>query len=67
MQSDHFRQDNERLIKLLAQTKEFANFGTFATDSGAAVRYLDAEKPTKKNSQNTKARPQTATKPFVAN
>lgn len=69
LQSDHFRQDNERLIKLLAQTKEFANFGEFATDSGTAVRYLDAERPAKKNAQNsTKARPQTAaTKSFKAN
>jgi hypothetical protein len=44
LQADHFRLDNERLIKLLASTKEYANFGEFATDSGAAVRYLDSEK-----------------------
>jgi len=36
--------DNERLIKLLASTKEFKNFGEFATDSGTSVRYLDPER-----------------------
>ena len=36
--------DNERLIKLLASTAEFKNFGEFATDSGASVRYLDPER-----------------------
>jgi hypothetical protein len=29
------------LIKLLASTKEFANFGEFAHNSGSSVRYLD--------------------------
>lgn len=42
--SEHFRQDNERLIKLLASTKEFGNFGEFAHNSGAAVRYLDPQR-----------------------
>lgn len=44
LESEHFRTDNERLIKLLASTKEFANFGEFAHESGASVRYLDAER-----------------------
>jgi len=48
LQAEHFRQDNERLVKLLASTKEFANFGEFAHSSGASVRYLDPERqPTK--------------------
>ena len=38
--------DNERLIKLLASTEQFKNFGEFATDSGQAVRYLDNERKT---------------------
>ena len=36
--------DNDRLIKLLATTKEFKNFGEFASDSGTSVRYLDPER-----------------------
>ena len=44
LQAEHFRQDNDRLVKLLASTKEFANFGEFAHSSGAAVRYLDPER-----------------------
>mmetsp|Transcript_1246 Transcript_1246/g.1459 ORF Transcript_1246/g.1459 Transcript_1246/m.1459 type:complete len:187 (+) Transcript_1246:709-1269(+) len=36
--------DNERLIKLLASTKEFKNFAEFANDSGASVRYLDPQR-----------------------
>ena len=32
------------MIKLLASTKEFKNFGEFAADSGASVRYLDPER-----------------------
>jgi len=42
LQSEHYKTDNARLIKLLAGTSEFANFAEFATDSGAAVRYLDS-------------------------
>lgn len=39
--AEHFRKDNERLIKLLANTKEFENFGEFAHESAGGVRYLD--------------------------
>lgn len=44
LEAEHFRKDNERLIKLLAQTKEFANFGEFAHNSGQSVRYMDPER-----------------------
>ena len=44
LQVEHYRKDNERLIKLLANTKEYQNFGEFAIDSGEGVRYLDPEK-----------------------
>jgi hypothetical protein len=45
---ESYKLDNQRLIKLLASTKEFKNFAEFATDSGGNVRYLDPEKqPTK--------------------
>ena len=44
MQVEHYRKDNERLIKLLASTKEYENFGEFAIDSGEGVRYLDPER-----------------------
>lgn len=44
LQSEHYKADNQRLVKLLASTKEFANFGEFATDSGAAVRFLDPQR-----------------------
>jgi len=43
LQVEHFKADNARLVKLLASTKEFANFGEFAIDSGD-VRYLDPDR-----------------------
>jgi len=30
LELDHLRKDNQRLIKLLASTKEYQNFGEFA-------------------------------------
>jgi hypothetical protein len=44
LQAEHYKLDNERLIKLLASTKEFKNFAEFAQDSGASVRYLDPDR-----------------------
>ena len=44
LQAEHYKVDNERLIKLLASTKEFKNFGEFAADSGSSVRYLDPQR-----------------------
>lgn len=43
LQAEHYRQDHERLVKLLASTEEFKNFGEYAVDSGG-VRYLDPER-----------------------
>ena len=34
LQVEHYKQDNDRLIKLLASTDKFKNFAEFATDSG---------------------------------
>ena len=44
LQVEHYRKDNDRLIKLLASTKEYENFGEFAIDSGEGIRYLDPER-----------------------
>ena len=41
LEVDHLRKDNQRLTKLLAQTKEYKNFGEFAKDSGEGIRYMD--------------------------
>jgi hypothetical protein len=43
LQVEHYRTDNDRLIKLLASTEEFKNFSEFAQDSGSGVRYLDPQ------------------------
>lgn len=62
LQAEHFRQDNERLIKLLAQTKEFENFGEFALNSANGVRYLDPDRQAAKCHGGSEAR----LKPFKA-
>lgn len=54
LQVEHYKMDNERLIKLLASTKEFKNFAEFANDSGLNVRYLDPEKTESKKSSGEK-------------
>ncbi len=41
LEVDHLRKDNQRLTKLLAQTKEYKNFGEFALDSGEGIRFMD--------------------------
>lgn len=41
LSAEHYKLDNERLLKLLASTNEFKNFAEFAADSGGSVRYLD--------------------------
>ncbi|CDW83586.1 UNKNOWN [Stylonychia lemnae] len=41
----HYKADNERLIAMLSQTKEFENFGKLASDSvsdgGVGIRYMN--------------------------
>jgi hypothetical protein len=45
LEIQHYKADNERLIKMLSQTKEFAHFGQLASDSvsdgGVGIRYLN--------------------------
>ena len=36
-----YRQENARLLALLAKTKEYGHFAEFAQDSGQGVRYMD--------------------------
>jgi len=38
---EHYKIENERLIKMLAQTSEFSDFAKIALDSGLNVRYMD--------------------------
>ena len=40
LQNEAYRNENARLIQMLSKTKEYANFGNFAQDSGM-VRYMD--------------------------
>jgi predicted RNase H-like nuclease (RuvC/YqgF family) len=40
---EHYKTDNERLLNMLATTKEFAEFGKIAADLGT-VRYMDPER-----------------------
>ena len=44
LELEHYKLDNERLIKMLAQTDEFANMGFIAEDSGSNIRYMDSER-----------------------
>lgn len=41
LQNEHYKLDNERLIKLLGATEQYSNFAELATDSGANIRCLD--------------------------
>lgn len=41
LQNEHYKYDNERLIKLLGATEQYSNFAELATDSGANIRCLD--------------------------
>ena len=41
LQNEHYKLDNERLIKLLAATEQYSNFAELATDSGSNVRCMD--------------------------
>ena len=43
LQIDHYKADNERLLKMLGSTKEFEHFGKIASDLGN-VRYMDPQK-----------------------
>ena len=41
IQIEAYRQENARLLKLLSQTKEYADFAGLAQDSGLGVRYMN--------------------------
>jgi len=46
LQAESFRQENARLLAMLAKTKEFGNFASVAIASGeSGVRYMQSEKP----------------------
>lgn len=52
LQMEAYRQENARLLGLLAKTKEYGHFAEFAQDSGQGVRYMNgreekAPSPTK--------------------
>ena len=46
LQNEHYKLDNERLIKLLGATEQYSNFAELATDSGANIRCLDNKRET---------------------
>lgn len=44
MQAECYRQENARLLQMLAKTKEYSNFAQLALDSGeSGVRYMQSE------------------------
>ena len=60
LEIQHYKADNERLVAMLSQTKEFEQFGRLAADSvsdgGVGIRYLNPDRssdschyPKKKN------------------
>ena len=48
LEIQHYKADNERLVAMLSQTKEFENFGRLAADSisdgGVGIRYMNPDK-----------------------
>lgn len=45
MQAEAYRQENARLLGMLAETKEYSNFAKLALDSGeSGVRYMESSK-----------------------
>jgi hypothetical protein len=53
LEIEHYKADNERLVKMLSQTKEFQNFGKLAMDSitdgfSGGIRYLNPDKEPEK-------------------
>lgn len=45
LELEHFKADNERLIKLLNSTPEYKEFSDFAQDNRGSVRFLAGKKP----------------------
>lgn len=42
LEIEHYKADNERLVQMLAQTKEFAAFGKLALDTSEnTIRYMN--------------------------
>ena len=41
LQMEAYRQENARLLALLAKTKEYGHFAEFAQDAGQGVRYMN--------------------------
>lgn len=44
LEIEHFKTDNERLIKILSETKEFKNFGHLAADTDHGVRFMNPDR-----------------------
>lgn len=48
LQLEAYREENARLLSLLAKTPQYSQFAEFAQDSGAGVRYMNATNPAEK-------------------
>lgn len=48
LQLESYREENARLLSLLAKTPQYNQFAEFAIDSGAGVRYMNATNPAEK-------------------
>lgn len=48
LEIQHYKADNERLVAMLSQTKEFESFGRLAADSisdgGVGIRYMNPDR-----------------------
>lgn len=54
LQNEAYRNENARFIQMLSKTKEYANFGNFAQDSGM-VRYMNPCEESKSTLESMKA------------
>ena len=67
LQNEHYKLDNERLIKLLGGTDQYSNFAELATDSGSNIRCLDNKRePAVKKGNNKSVKSGPKTKNFKA-
>ena len=66
LQLEAYRQENARLLALLAKTPQFGNFAEFAVDSGAGVRYMNATNPAEKAPSPNQSRQKPCTVTYEA-
>ena len=66
LQLESYREENARLLSLLAKTPQYSQFAEFAMDSGAGVRYMNATNPAEKAPSPNKTRQKPCTITYQA-